>query len=101
MNTAYTPVAYEYREAIEQAMANGSTGKIFFFNQASIVHDTSGSIKRYEEIPGEGWFIVVNDETRIRIDRIITLFGKPGAACDEFYAYGNVCLECTGGYELN
>jgi hypothetical protein len=101
MDTSYTPVAYEYREAIQQAMAKAVNGKIFYFNSQDKVDDASGVITRYEEIPGKGWFIVVNDNIPIRIDRIITLFGKPAAACDEFYALGDVCLECTGGYPLD
>jgi hypothetical protein len=36
-------------------------------------------------------------EMRIRVDRIITVFGKPGAAFDEYDAYANACLSCTGG----
>jgi len=101
MDETYTPVAYEYREAIEEAMANGKDGKIFYFNSSGKVDDASGMITHFEETPGKGWFIVVGNQTRIRIDRIITLFGKPGAACDEFYAHGNICLECTGGYPID
>lgn len=53
-----------------------------------------------EEIKNKGIFLTVHPEVNIRIDRIITLFGKPGAAYDEYNAYANECLSCTGGYEL-
>ncbi|HEY1025902.1 MAG TPA: hypothetical protein VGE26_12100 [Sphingobacteriaceae bacterium] len=51
-----------------------------------------------EETPGRGVFIHLDDNSRVRIDRIITLFGKPGAAYDEYDAYANGCLNCAGGH---
>ncbi|WP_240452744.1 hypothetical protein [Sphingobacterium sp. xlx-130] len=40
----------------------------------------------------------MDNDYRIRIDRIITLFGKIGAAYDEYNQYANSCMDCTGGY---
>jgi hypothetical protein len=45
-------------------------------------------------------YLNVSPEKQIRIDRIITLFGKPGAAYDEYDSFANQCLACTGGYPL-
>ena len=47
----------------------------------------------------QGLFVVLDNDVAIRVDRIITLFGKPGAAYDEYNAYGNACMDCTGGYD--
>jgi hypothetical protein len=52
-----------------------------------------------KDIKGEGMFILLDSGTRIRIDRIITLFGKPGAAYDKYDAFANACMDCMGGYE--
>jgi len=96
--TSYLPVAWEYREIIEEQIMTSGTGKIFFFCQEGMC-EQSGRITEMKEFPGEGIFIIIDNGSRVRIDRIITLFGKPGAAFDEYDAYSNACMDCTGGYE--
>jgi hypothetical protein len=101
METSYSPVQYVYREVIEEAITNQSRGKVFYFCEDNTVGSVEGTILKMEETPGKGLFILMHPETYIRIDRIITLFGKPGAAFDEYDAYGNTCLDCKGGYDLD
>jgi hypothetical protein len=98
--TSYTPVQYIFREVIEEEIAKQTEGKIFYFDENDVFESTAGRIVKVEEISHEGTFIFLEPDKRIRIDRIITLFGKPGAAFDEYDAYANQCLSCTGGYEL-
>ncbi len=98
MDNSYLPVAWEYREVIGEQLAKHASGKIFYFSGQEIA-EAEGRILRMEEAPGEGVFIILDPEGRIRIDRIITLFGKPGAAYDEYDAFANACLSCKGGYE--
>lgn len=100
MDTSYSPVQYVYKEIIEEEIAGRTKGKIFYFQGDQTVDSTTGSIVKMDEINGEGLFITLDTELRIRVDRIITLFGKPGAAYDEYDAYANACLSCTGGYDL-
>jgi hypothetical protein len=100
MEDTYTPVPYEYREQIQEEIRKGSSGKIFFFDSQEKVGEAVGPLTQLVEIPGEGIFAIVNGNDRVRIDKIITVFGKPGAAYDKYEAFGNVCLECTGGYEI-
>lgn len=100
MDTSYSPVQYVYKEIIEEEIARRTKGKIFYFQGDQTVDSTTGSIVKMEEINGRGLFIILDTELRIRVDRIITLFGKPGAAYDEYDAYANACLSCTGGYDL-
>jgi hypothetical protein len=100
MLTSYTPVQYVFREVIDEEISKQTEGKIFFFDENDVFDSTEGKITKIEEIPQEGIFIVLTPEKRIRIDRIITVFGKPGAAFDEYDAYANQCLSCTGGYDL-
>ncbi len=100
MRDTFTPVAYEYREVIAEQMAKGTSGKVFFFDGDDKVEEAVGSVVACEEINGEGIFIKLDSNARVRIDKIITLFGKPGAAYDRYEALGNVCLNCTGGYPL-
>lgn len=100
MLSSFTPVQYVYREVIDEMIINATEGKIFFFDAADKVDSCEGRVVEMREIAGEGIFIFVLPEKQVRIDRIITLFGKPGAAFDEYDSYANQCLSCTGGYDL-
>ena len=97
--TSYLPVAWEYREVIEEQIKKKAVGKVFFFGENQSICEGNGTILQMIEIQKEGIFIILENEFRIRIDRIITLFGKPGAAYDEYDAFANACMSCTGGYE--
>ncbi len=96
-NDSYLPVAWEYREVAEEEIEKARRGKIFFFNQDNQVDEVLGSVIELEEKKAEGVFLVVDTGIKIRLDRVITLFGKVGAAYDEYDAYGNSCMDCTGG----
>lgn len=100
METSYVPVDYVYREVIQEQIERKARGKIFFFDQDQTVNSLEGQVVALEEITGQGLFITLDGGERLRIDRIITLFGKPGAAFDEYDSFANQCLSCTGGYPL-
>lgn len=96
METSYTPVDYAYREVIAEEIAKNTFGKIFYFSKTGVVDSAEGRIIRCDEISGKGLFIELDSKEKIRIDRIITLFGKPGAAYDEYDAFSNACMNCAG-----
>jgi len=100
MDTSYTPVAYEYREDIEDQIARGAFGKIFFWSPEGNVDEVLGRAIRLEDRPGAGMFVVLDTGASVRIDRIITMFGRIGAAYDEYDAFANQCLACTAGVPL-
>ena len=100
METSYSPVQYVYREVIDEEIIKGRSGKIFYFCKEEVICTAEGRIIRQEEIDGQGVFIRLDSGKQVRIDRIITLFGKPGAAFDEYDAFGNACMDCTGGVDL-
>ncbi len=94
--SAYLPVPWEYKEVIDEEITRQRSGKVFFFNLAGEVDEAAGRlIERFDE-KQEGEFIRLDTGVRIRIDRIITLFGKIGAAYGEYEAYANVCADCKG-----
>lgn len=97
-DNAYLPVAWEYREIIEEQINIKGKGKIYYFEAENKLGETQGTIVKMIEEKNKGVFIVMEDGFRIRIDRIITLFGKIGAAYDEYNAYADACMDCTGGY---
>ena len=100
MDTAFTPVAYEYREVIQDEITKNTTGKIFFWSDDSKVDEAIGKIITLEDVPGKGMVIFLDSGATVRIDRIITLYGKPGAAFDEYDSFANQCLSCTAGVPL-
>jgi hypothetical protein len=100
MKDSYSPVQYVYREVIAEQIAKQAEGKVFYFSDDNTVEEAQGKLIALNEISGEGLFITLDPQAQIRIDKIITLFGKPGAAFDQYDAYANACLDCTGGYDL-
>lgn len=99
MTSSFTPIAYAYKELLDEAKASRQTGKIFFFNQHNVFDCVEGEIENVIENK-DGQFVVLTPPATLRIDRIITLYGKPFAAYDEYDAYGNACLDCKGGYDF-
>jgi hypothetical protein len=100
MDTSFTPVPYEFRETIQEQIDKKTIGKIFFWSDALKVDEVVGKIITLEDVPGKGMFIFLDSGATVRIDRIITLFGKPGAAFDEYDSFANQCLSCTAGVPL-
>jgi hypothetical protein len=101
--SSYLPVAWEYRETLEEEMKKATRGKIFYFDGDNQLEQTEGRILEITEHKGAGIFIrlehspgISNSQSLIRIDRIITLFGKIGAAYDEYDAFANACMDCKG-----
>lgn len=93
-STPYTPVLWVYREIIDEQIQKQEAGRIFYFCHHEGIREASGSILKIEEFKDKGVFILLSSEIKIRIDRIITLFRKPGAAYDEYDAYANACMSC-------
>lgn len=102
-DNSYLPVAWEYRETVEEEIKKQTVGKIFFFDDTNQLEQIEGNILALLEEKGKGVFIRVKDanvasasEYHVRLDRIITLFGKVGAAYDEYDAFANACMDCKG-----
>lgn len=103
IDNSYLPVAWEYRETVEEEIKKQTVGKIFFFDDTNQLEQIEGNILALLEEKGKGVFIRVKDanvssasEYHVRLDRIITLFGKVGAAYDEYDAFANACMDCKG-----
>ena len=101
MDSSFSPVEHCYTEAIQDAISRRKHGKVFFFNEQDQLDSHEGIVVQLKEIPGKGFFVMMDPQGAIRIDRIITLFGRPAAAYDEYDAYANQCLACTGGYDMD
>lgn len=99
MEPSYTPVEWVYREVIEEEITKQTSGNIFYFCDDSSVCAEKGAIEKLED-SAQGLFITMDSGAQVRVDRIITLFGKPGAAYEAYDAFANACLDCNGGYDM-
>lgn len=89
----YLPIDPDFLEVIEAAKKNNKSGKVHFFNPKGEVDDANGHILNI--IRNEyGQFIQLSDASNLRLDKIITLFGRPGPAYAQYDSYANACLTC-------
>lgn len=95
----YTPVDEEFYEIIHNLKTKPGKLKIHYFDAENDWKTKKGNFHSITKKP-QGDFMKFKDETEIRLDRIITVNGKIGPAHDEFDAYANECMDCSGGYDL-
>lgn len=75
-----------------KAVAEGSiSGKIHFFNAEGKIDDASGEAQYERNASGE--YLNVQNKL-IRLDKIITLHGRPGPSYALYDSYANACLAC-------
>jgi hypothetical protein len=97
---SYTPVPYDFREVLDERIRQKATGKVFFWSEDEQVAELAGRIMEVEERSGEGLFAHFDSDTSVRLDRIITLFGRPGPGFEAYDSFANQCLSCTAGVPL-
>ncbi len=88
----YLQVDHDFITSLKEMKAGKKHGKVHFFNYRGQLDDAVG------DVPGinrndNGEFIEV-DGKMIRLDKIITILGKPGPAYEEYDRYANACLTC-------
>ncbi|MEQ9297355.1 MAG: hypothetical protein RIF33_02280 [Cyclobacteriaceae bacterium] len=89
----FTPVDPDFSEIVRDTQKAVKSGKVHFFNPADQVDDTSGHVINLEK-SRRGEFLVLNTGMKVRLDKVITLFGRPGPAYDRYDAFANACLAC-------
>lgn len=90
---SYQPIDPDFTEMFDEIIKEGLMGKLHFFDAKHEVATLEGVVKGYENHP-KGEYLVLGDH-RIRMDKIITIFGKPGPAYDTYEHYANICFSCT------
>ncbi|MFT5640492.1 MAG: hypothetical protein ACI9A7_000589 [Cyclobacteriaceae bacterium] len=89
---AYLPVDQDFEIILTSLINEGKSGKIHFFNANNQVDDVAGLLTSLEKSGIERWLGV--DGTSIRMDKIITVLGKPGPCYDHYISFANACLTC-------
>lgn len=90
---SYLPVSWDFREVLDEMMDGKRSGAIHYFNPEPMIERAEGRIVSLEKEPS-GEYLLTDRGERVRLDKIITLFGKPGPAFDDYESYGNACMNC-------
>ena len=94
----YLPVDPDFYEILETTAGRKKKQKVFFFLPDDTVEKAIGKYKEIV-IQEDGEFLKLGKKNKVRLDRIITINGKPGPAFDEYDNYANECLSCQAGYD--
>jgi hypothetical protein len=94
----YLPVPFEFREIIEEQKKSGNDGLIHYFTGTKNIESARGTIKEIAK-KESGEFLNLNSGDSIRLDKIITLYGRPGPSYEIYDAYANACFSCMGGMD--
>ncbi|HEX2395269.1 MAG TPA: hypothetical protein VHI78_07985 [Bacteroidales bacterium] len=98
LETSYTPVAPVYFDVIESEKEKDYS-KIFYFSAGSDLDEASGKITGIEKNEANEEYLCFDSGDMARLDRIVTINGKPGPAYDEYDRYALACLDCNGGMD--
>ena len=89
----YLPVDPDFLEMVEKMTAGKkASGKIHYFEASNQIGLAEGDLKGILKNE-QGEFLIVKDQ-QVRMDKIITLLGKPGPAYETYDRYANACLTC-------
>lgn len=80
-------------ETVENWIAEKKQGKIHFFDQNGLLNTSEGTLLSIDK-GNDGVFLSIESDQPVRLDKIITLIGKPGPAYEAYDRYANACLTC-------
>ncbi len=83
MKSEYTPVDCLFYDILEAVVIKKQETDISYFSEDGNEHQLHGIIRDIVTLKNKGEYIVLNNDEKIRLDRIITLDGKTGPAIDK------------------
>lgn len=89
----YLPVPWDFREVLDEVIQKGTTGRIHYFSRQPLIERAEGRVAELKK-EASGEYLLTDRGEKVRLDKIITLFGKPGPAFDDYESYGNACMNC-------
>jgi hypothetical protein len=89
----FLPVDPDFIEVIENAIAKKISGKIHYFDVNGELESAMGVATDIVK-NSKGEFLSIDTTEQIRLDKIVTLYGLPGPAYDEYDRFAVVCLAC-------
>lgn len=88
---SYLPVPWDFREVLDDVMRAGKDGVIYYFTSEPEMEKAEGKIVSLETT-ADGEFLITSHSHMVRLDKIVTLYGKPGPSYHIYDGYANVCL---------
>ena len=98
MKTDFSPVYPVYYEVFSEEQEK-EFSKVFYFGNGTEVEEAKGKITGLVKKGSIEEYLVFDSGDEARIDRIITINGKPGPAYDEYDAFALACINCNVGAE--
>ena len=95
----YIPADPEFYETFKNELSGESPAVIHYFNQENLWVKANVSAEGMTRDKAGGEYLTLESGEKVRIDRIITINGKPAPAFDEYDAYALACLDCQGGMD--
>jgi len=99
MYKTYSPVVPDFYDIIESVRKKNISIKVHYFGPENELNDANGVMKGITINSKNEEYLELNSDETVRLDRIITLNGKPGPAFDEYDSYALACLDCMGGMD--
>lgn len=99
MYSEYMPVNPDYYDILEIEMKISGPSLVHFFGPENELDDARGSISGIIINEKREEFLLLDQDQKIRLDRIITINGKPGPAFDEYDSYARACMDCRAGLD--
>ncbi len=88
----------DFYDILEATVHKNEIQNVFFFLPDNTLGQAKGKYNRLNK-NSEGEFLLLKNGEFARLDRIITINGKPGPAFDEYDNYANEYLSCKAGYD--
>lgn len=93
LKSSYLPVHPDYFDLFREE-SDRAVSRVIYFGEGNQLEEVSGKISGLRT-DGFEVFLTFVSGAEVRIDRIITVNGKPGPAYDEYDAYALACLNCN------
>lgn len=94
MSTVFSPIHPLYYNMFAEEKEK-ELSKVFYFGNGTEVEEAKGKITGVVTREAHAQFLIFDTGHKARIDRIITVNGKPGPAYDEYDSYALACLNCN------
>lgn len=99
MSSDYIRVNPDYYDIIEMEKSKSVLSIVNYFGSNGQLEDVKSKIIKIVTNENNEDHLLFENNEKIRLDRIITINGKPGPAFDEYDSYALACLDCTGGMD--
>jgi hypothetical protein len=94
MKTQFSPIHPDYYDMFSEEQEK-KYSKVFYFGTGSDVEEAKGKITGLVKRDAFDEYLAFDSGDEVRVDRIITVNGRPGPAYDEYDAYALACLNCN------